>query len=104
MQIAITGDVMLGRLVNSVLSKDRFTYVWGDTLDIFRRADLSLINLECVIASTGEKWNKTFKVFHFRAYPEAMDVLRAERQLITLLANNHVMDYDVEALVEMLAH
>jgi poly-gamma-glutamate capsule biosynthesis protein CapA/YwtB (metallophosphatase superfamily) len=102
MQIAITGDVMLGRLVNSVLSKDRFTYVWGDTLDIFRRADLCLINLECVIASTGEKWNKTFKVFHFRAYPEAIDVLKTASIDYTSLANNHVLDFDIDALVEML--
>ena len=49
MQLAITGDVMLGRLVNSMLSDNHFTYVWGNTIDIMRDTDLSLINLECVI-------------------------------------------------------
>jgi len=68
LQLAIAGDVMLGRLVNTVLSKSNYAYVLGDTIDIIRNADLSLINLECVIASTGTEWNKTFKVFHFRAH------------------------------------
>lgn len=54
----MTGDVMLGRLVNSVLDNDAYTYVWGDTIDIIRNADLSLINLECVISSKGTEWTK----------------------------------------------
>ena len=102
MQIAFTGDIMLGRLVNSVLCKNKFTYVWGDTLDIIRSADLSLINLECVISSLGKKWNKTFKIFHFRAHLEAIDVLKVASIDYVSLANNHVLDYDVEAMVDML--
>lgn len=93
---------MLGRLVNSVLSNDLYTYVWGDSIDIIRDADLSLINLECVIASGGTEWNKTSKVFHFRAYPEAIDVLKAANIDYVSLANNHTLDYDIEALIEML--
>jgi poly-gamma-glutamate capsule biosynthesis protein CapA/YwtB (metallophosphatase superfamily) len=102
LQLAITGDVMLGRLVNSVLSKSNYAYVWGDTIDIIRNADLSLINLECVIASTGTEWNKTFKVFNFRAHPEAIEVLKAASIDYASLANNHTLDYDIEALIEML--
>ena len=79
MQIAFTGDVMLGRLANKVLYKDKFTYIWGDTLDIIRTADLSLINLECVISSIGKQWNRTFKVFNFRTHPNAINVLKGSR-------------------------
>ena len=50
MQILFAGDVMLGRLVNKVLAKDQFTYVWGNTIDIIKRADFSLINLECAVS------------------------------------------------------
>jgi poly-gamma-glutamate capsule biosynthesis protein CapA/YwtB (metallophosphatase superfamily) len=94
---------MLGRLVNSVLRKSNYAYVWGDTIDIIRNADLSLINLECVIASTGKKWNKTFKLFHFRSHPEAIEVLKTASIDYTSLANNHTLDYDTEALIEMLS-
>ena len=93
---------MLGRLVNSVLSKSNYAYVWGDTIDIIRNADISLINLECVIASTGTEWNKTFKLFHFRSHPEAIEVLKAASIDYVSLANNHTLDYDIEALIEML--
>jgi hypothetical protein len=102
MQIAFTGDVMLGRLVNKVLCKGKFTYVRGDTLDIIRTADLSLINLECVISSIGKQWNRTFKMFHFRAHPNAINVLKAADIDYVSLANNHVLDYETEALLDML--
>ncbi|MEM2139791.1 CapA family protein [Nitrososphaera sp.] len=102
MQIILTGDVMLGRMVNSVLDRDRHTYVWGDTIDIFREADLSLVNLECVISSKGSEWSKTFKVFHFRANPDAIRVLKTASIDYVSLANNHTLDYGNEALDEML--
>jgi poly-gamma-glutamate capsule biosynthesis protein CapA/YwtB (metallophosphatase superfamily) len=98
MQILFTGDVMLGRLVNDVLAKNEFSYVWGDTIDIIKKADFSLINLECSISSRGKEWNKTFKVFHFRAKPEAINVLISAAIDYASLANNHVLDYDDEAL------
>lgn len=93
---------MLGRLMNSVLDKDRCTYVWGDTIDTFRKADLSLINLECVISSKGSEWSKTFKLFHFRANPDAIRVLKSAEIDYVSLANNHTLDYGYDALEEML--
>lgn len=93
---------MLGRMVNSVLEKDRYTYVWGDTIDIFRDADLSLINLECVISSKGSEWTETPKIFHFRANPDALQVLKSAAIDYVALANNHTLDYGFDALEEML--
>lgn len=98
----MTGDVMLGRLVNSVLDNKGYAYVWGDTIDIIRNADLSLINLECVVSSKGAEWTKTFKMFHFRANPDAIKVLKTASIDYVSLANNHTMDYGEEALQEML--
>lgn len=100
MQILFGGDVMLGRLVNNVLANNEFTYVWGDTIDIIKGADFSLINLECSISSRGKEWNKTFKVFHFRANPDAINVLTSAAIDYVALANNHILDYDVEALLD----
>lgn len=102
MRILFTGDVMLGRLVNNLLDRENYTYVWGDTLEIIRNADLSLINLECAISSRGNEWNKTFKMFHFRADPEAIRVLSTAYIDYVSLANNHVLDYDIEALFDTL--
>ena len=100
MQIFFSGDVMLGRLVNNVLANNEFSYVWGDTIDIIKGSDFSLINLECSISLRGKEWNKTFKVFHFRAHPDAINVLTSAAIDYVALANNHTLDYDVEALLD----
>lgn len=102
MQILFAGDVMLGRLVNKVLANAQFTYVWGDTIDIIKRADFSLINLECPVSSKGKEWNKTFKVFHFRANLDAIQVLNSASIDYVSLANNHILDYDIEGLLDTL--
>ena len=100
--LALTGDVMLGRLMNDVLAERGTLYPWGDTLSLLRGADLALINLECVIATTGRPWDRWPKVFHFRAGPLAIDALLEAGVDFVSLANNHVLDYEEDALLEML--
>ena len=100
--LALTGDVMLGRLMNDVLHTRGPRYPWGDTLPLLRSADLTLMNLECVIASSGRPWARWPKVFHFRADPIALDALLEAGTDFVSLANNHVLDYEEEALLEML--
>lgn len=105
MKIALTGDVMLGRLVDQyVLANESLpsAYVWGDALPLLHEADTRLINLECVISTRGERWRPESKPFHFRARPRAVDVLRAARIDAVTLANNHILDYGVAALEECL--
>lgn len=101
--LVLTGDVMLGRLVNEVLHVEPPTYPWGDLLPFLRNADLTVINLECVIARGGRPWPG--KVFHFRADPEvAIPALQVAGIDAICLANNHVMDFHAEAALEMLAY
>lgn len=100
--IALTGDVMLGRLMNPVLQDRGPLYPWGDTLPLLRGADLTLMNLECVISESGSPWTRWAKAFHFRADLIALDALREAGVDFVSLANNHVLDYQEEALLEML--
>lgn len=100
--INLTGDVMLGRLMNPVLQERGPRYPWGDTLPLLREADLTLMNLECVIALRGRPWDRWFKTFHFRAGPLALEALLQSGTDFVSLANNHVLDYEEEALLEML--
>lgn len=105
MKIALTGDVMLGRLVDEYVVRNRSvrpTALWGDVLPLLLEADCRFINLECVISSGGEPWHPATKAFHFRAYPRAVDFLRAAKIDGVTLANNHVLDYGFEALLECL--
>jgi poly-gamma-glutamate synthesis protein (capsule biosynthesis protein) len=42
------------------------------------------------------------KLFHFRANPRAIEILQAARMNCATLANNHVLDYGPEALLDCL--
>src|SRR3990170_3893376 len=100
--LAFNGDVMLGRIVNEMIGHMGASYVWGDTLPLIKKADMLLINLECVIAKDGTQWHKTPKVFFFKADPHAIDVLKIAGVNYVSLANNHTLDFGEEALLEML--
>jgi poly-gamma-glutamate synthesis protein (capsule biosynthesis protein) len=104
-QIALTGDVMLGRLVDQYVIQNRSVRpqaLWGDVLPVMLAADCRLINLECIISSQGEEWRPTTKEFHFRARPRALEFLQAARIDGVTLANNHVLDFGTEALLDCL--
>ncbi|CAE6759003.1 MAG: CapA family protein [Nitrospira sp.] len=103
MRLALTGDVMLGRMVDEDVIRNRSLrpeVIWGDILPVMLKADCRLINLECVISSQGEAWHPATKAFHFRAHPRAVDVLRAAKIDGVTLANNHVLDYGPDALLD----
>ena len=105
MQIVLTGDVMLGRLVDQYVIQNRSVRpqaLWSDVLPIMLAADCRLINLECVISSQGEEWHPTTKEFHFRARPRALEFLQAAKIDGVTLANNHVMDFGTGALLDCL--
>lgn len=102
-RLGLAGDAMLGRLVDRhVLANPatRPAYVWGNTLPLWRQMDLRMVNLECVIATTGEPWVP--KTFHFRGGPRAIDALETAGIQLVSLANNHVLDFGAEALRECL--
>jgi poly-gamma-glutamate synthesis protein (capsule biosynthesis protein) len=102
MKLLVVGDVMLGRLVNQILQHEPPAYPWGDTLAVFRAADFRLCNLECVMADRGRPWSMTPKRFHFRSDAKNVAVLKAAHIDCVCLANNHTLDFEDEALLEML--
>src|SRR5215210_9137863 len=102
--LALTGDVMLGRQVNRALRIMSPEQPWGDVLPLLLSADLRIINLECAITDHKQPWTRTPKVFHFRADPSAVEVLRAARVDGCSLANNHTLDFEEQGLLDTLQH
>jgi poly-gamma-glutamate capsule biosynthesis protein CapA/YwtB (metallophosphatase superfamily) len=102
--LALTGDVMLGRGVNETLRAARPEDPWGDVLPLLLSADLRIVNLECAITEHERPWSRTPKVFHFRADPSCVEVLRAARVDACSLANNHTLDFEEKGLLDTLAH
>jgi len=104
MRLAFLGDVMLGRGVGEQIPHRAPESFWGDALPILRQADLVATNLECAITTSTTKWTRTPKVFHFRAPPLATNVLAAARVKIVSLANNHILDFEEQGLLDTLEH
>jgi poly-gamma-glutamate synthesis protein (capsule biosynthesis protein) len=102
--IAFIGDVMLGRGVDELIGPNDPESFWGDVLPVLQSADAVVANLECAITARTERWEKTPKVFHFRARPEAVAVLQAANVGCVSLANNHTLDFQETGLLDTLAH
>ncbi|MBO0796953.1 MAG: CapA family protein, partial [Ktedonobacteraceae bacterium] len=101
LNLLLVGDVMLGRHVNKVLTSEPAAYPWGDTLPLFQRADVRLCNLECVLSDRRTPGATTPKPFHFRSDAKNIAVLQAAQVDAVSLANNHTLDFGVDALDDM---
>ena len=96
---------MLGRTVNRLQHTRSPEAVWNGMLRRLRRLDAVFINLECAVSRRGEKWRRTYRPFHFRADPFwAVPALRRANVCWASLANNHMLDYGEEALLDTVKH
>lgn len=100
--IALLGDIMLGRGVNELIPNYPPEHFWGTTLPMLQSADAVIANLECAVTTHLNPWTKTFKVFHFRADPDAVKVLKIANIKAVSLANNHSLDFEEQGLVDTL--
>jgi poly-gamma-glutamate capsule biosynthesis protein CapA/YwtB (metallophosphatase superfamily) len=80
-----------------------YEYVWGDALDELTRAapDVRVVNLETAVTTATTPWPG--KGIHYRMHPANTAVLTAAAIDVCVLANNHVMDWGREGLMETLA-
>lgn len=102
-RIVFGGDVMLGRGIDVQIHESGPESVWSDAVaGLLRDADLSLVNLESVIASGGTRFSPPRR-YHFRASPPAAQALSHAGIDVVSLANNHAMDYGADGLAETLA-
>jgi poly-gamma-glutamate capsule biosynthesis protein CapA/YwtB (metallophosphatase superfamily) len=98
--LALIGDVMLGRGVNQEIPYRPPESFWGGTLSLLCAADAVIANLECAITEHPEPWQRTPKLFHFRADPAAVQVLQAANIQWVSLANNHTLDFEEKGLLD----
>jgi poly-gamma-glutamate synthesis protein (capsule biosynthesis protein) len=102
--IALLGDVMLGRAVAEQIATGTPREVWSpEVRELCGSCDLVVCNLECCISARGAPTERIpGKPFFFRGPPEAVGSLEAVGVDVAGLANNHALDYEVEALLDTL--
>ena len=105
LRLGLAGDTMLGRKVaERIAEAGPESLVDDEVVQVAREADLFVLNLECCIAERGERWPDPAKPFFFRAPPAATEVLARFGVDCVTLANNHLLDFGSEALLETLEH
>ena len=131
-RLFLCGDVMLGRGIDQILphpsdpvlhetyvrdARDylelarrrgaeipvpaSFDYVWGDALEalVAHGPQLRIVNLETSITRSDQPWPKGI---HYRMHPRNAPSLAAAGIDCCVLANNHVLDWGREGLLETL--
>jgi poly-gamma-glutamate capsule biosynthesis protein CapA/YwtB (metallophosphatase superfamily) len=76
-----------------------FDYIWGDALKELEKekVDLRIINLETTITTSN---NFLPKGINYRMNPKNIDVLKVFKVDVACLANNHILDFGEEGLLE----
>lgn len=95
--IGLAGDVMIGRGVNATIINNGYAYPWGNMLPLLKKTDINIINLETALTYGNEK---VFKTFNFKASPDKIKTLTEAHITVVNLANNHVLDFSEEGLIE----
>jgi poly-gamma-glutamate synthesis protein (capsule biosynthesis protein) len=103
--VALAGDAMLGRKVaSSITGSGTPRLLSAEVEEAVRAADVFVLNLECCISDRGTPWPAPGKPFFFRAPPQAADLLARAGVSCVTLANNHALDFGVEALLDTIEH
>lgn len=95
--LLFAGDIMLAETAGDMIARgeDPFQYV----TEAMKTADVTIGNLECVVATKGEPIKG--KLFTFRAHPRVLPVLKQHFDVLSL-ANNHTGDFGHDAFIEQL--
>lgn len=95
----LLAEKMNGKIARKVADD----YIWGAALEIWRAEapDLKIINLETAVTTSDTPM--IGKGINYRMHPENLSVLKSAGIDICTLANNHVLDWGVEGLVETIS-
>ncbi|HIB38456.1 CapA family protein [Mesonia sp.] len=97
MKILITGDFCpIGRATNKSAEQ-----VFGEeTLELINSADLAITNLECPLTNSEQKISKSGP--NLKVEPFSINLLKGAGFNFVTLANNHILDYGCEGLIDTL--
>jgi poly-gamma-glutamate capsule biosynthesis protein CapA/YwtB (metallophosphatase superfamily) len=98
---AFVGDILLGGKVADLLSAQGYDYPYTEVKNLLQRPDLTVGNLETPVTENGDPQDKKYV---FRSSPQALPSLVEAGFDLVSLANNHVLDYGIQGLLETLDH
>lgn len=97
-KLSFVGDILLAGRVEDVINSHGYGFLLDDIKNIFMNRDIVFGNLENPISTRGTK--ETNKQYTFRGNPKNLNVLIDNNINGVSLANNHILDYGREALID----
>ncbi len=93
--IRFGGDCVFSEYYESGVQTDTLRAFRG--FDLFKTADVAMVNLECPVTTRGTKMEKPF---NFRMKPGFLNPLVDAGIDLVTIANNHIYDYDSTGLFD----
>ncbi|MCX7747780.1 MAG: CapA family protein [Clostridia bacterium] len=100
--LSFMGDVLLDGHVATLVNQKGADFILSDVKPVLDESDISMVNLECPVSEKGAKARD--KQYTFRAKPESLNVLTSGGIDIITLANNHILDFGREALLDTIQY
>jgi poly-gamma-glutamate capsule biosynthesis protein CapA/YwtB (metallophosphatase superfamily) len=98
-RLIFAGDTILGRSVNTLVERHGLEGPLSGVDRLLAAADLTAVNLECVLANSGQMLDLGRKSrAYLRGRPALVAILDAAGVDVASIANNHAMDYGAEGL------
>ncbi|MED1954065.1 CapA family protein [Brevibacillus centrosporus] len=99
--VAFAGDIMLDKSVGVQIGRNGVDYPFLKTAAFLKQADLTIGNLETSVSTRGQAQQKEYT---YRSKPQTLQGLVNAGFDVVNLANNHSLDYGMDALFDTMEH
>ncbi|WP_256700610.1 CapA family protein [Paenibacillus sp. P46E] len=99
--LVFAGDILLDGFVGDQIAKYGVNFPFAKVAPVLKKADIAFANLETPVSVRGQAAEKTFA---FRSKPTALAGLNYAGIDGVTVANNHILDFGQNAMLDTLVH
>jgi poly-gamma-glutamate capsule biosynthesis protein CapA/YwtB (metallophosphatase superfamily) len=97
--VNFTGDIVLARGIETIINYQGYEVLFDPTMEILGNAsDITVANLECPLTTSNN--HHPTKTIYFKGNPSNAEALSYAGVDIVTLANNHILDYMEDGIID----
>lgn len=101
-RIAFLGDFLPAGSADLIIARHGYGRLFDGVRPIISEVEAVILNLETPLSTRGEAVEG--KAYTFRGSPKTTEAMAREKVRAVWLANNHIMDFGPEALIDTITH